>query len=108
MSSAASAKFMSKDNSALKDSMPRGGAHGNHLPVLSYSRIHPPSNVCYQQPNLRQKCRGKINQLSGPRDTAVAGAAQAGMSDKLAYKSVINMVDLMGKKVLSSHMPGHS
>lgn len=30
------------------------------------------------------------------------------MSDKLAYKSVINMVDLMGKKVLSSHMPGHS
>lgn len=59
MSSAASAKFMSKDNSALKDSMPRGGAHGNHLPVLSYSRIHPPSNVCYQQPNLRQKCRGK-------------------------------------------------
>lgn len=51
--------------------------------------------------------QGKKNQLPGPRDLAVAGATHAGMSGKLAYKSAINMVDLMGKKVLSSYMPGN-
>lgn len=89
----------------LRASMPRGGV--NHLPVLSCSRIHPPSDA-YQPPaNLTQKCRQKKNQLPGSRDAAVAGAAHTGMSGKLAYKSVINMVDLMGKKVLSSYMPGN-
>lgn len=53
--------YVQRNNSVLKDdlraSMPRGGV--NHLPVLSCSRIHPPSHA-YQPPaNLRQKCRQK-------------------------------------------------